>query len=87
LNTASTAAVAPTTGSLTQIIATNSSQESSLNTQITNWTTRLNLIQTALQTKYSAMETALSKLQSTQTYLTSMFDSISGKSSSSSSSS
>jgi flagellar hook-associated protein 2 len=87
LKTASTAAVAPTTGTLTQIIATNSSQESSLNTQITNWTTRLNLIQTALQTKYTAMQTALAKLQSTQTYLTSMFDSISGKSSSSSSSS
>lgn len=87
LNNASTSAVAPTTGSLTQIIATNSSQESSLNTEITNWTTRLNLIQTSLQAKYTAMETALAKLQSTQTYLTSMFDSISGKSSSSSSSS
>ena len=87
LNTASTAAVAPTTGSLTQIIASNANQESSLNTQITNWTTRLNLIQTSLQAKYTAMETALAKMQSTQTYLTSMFDSISGKSSSSSSSS
>jgi flagellar hook-associated protein 2 len=86
LNTTSSTAVAPTTGTLTQIIASNSSQESSLNTEITNWTTRLNLIQTSLQAKYTAMETALAKLQSTQTYLTSMFNSISGNSSNSNSS-
>jgi flagellar hook-associated protein 2 len=86
LKTTSSIATAPATGSLTQIIASNTSEESNLNTQITNWTTRLNLIQTSLQAKYAAMESALGKLQSTQTYLNSMFDSISGKSSSSSSS-
>jgi flagellar hook-associated protein 2 len=85
LKNASSIAVAPATGTLTQIIATNSSQESSLNTEITNWTTRLNLIQTSLQAKYGAMETALAKLQSTQTYLNSMFDSITKSQSSSSS--
>jgi flagellar hook-associated protein 2 len=86
LTAASTAAVAPTTGTLTQVIAENATQESSLGTEISNWTDRLSQIQTSLQAKYAAMETSLAKLQSTQTYLTSMFDSMTNNSSSSSSS-
>jgi flagellar hook-associated protein 2 len=87
LSTASSNAVAPVSGSLTQVIASETTEEAGLTTDIGNWTTRLSQIQTSLQAKYTAMETALGQLQSTQTYLTSMFNSISGNSSSSSSSS
>lgn len=87
LNTAASAAVDPISGSLTQVISSNNSEESNLNTEITNWTTRLTQIQTDLQTKYNAMETALAGLQTQQTFLTSMINSINNSNSSSSSSS
>jgi flagellar hook-associated protein 2 len=79
--------VAPVTGTLTQVIAANANQESNLNTEIGDWTTRLSQVQSSLESKYSAMETALANLQSQQTYLNSMFASISNSSSTSSSSS
>jgi flagellar hook-associated protein 2 len=80
-----TDATAPVTGTVTQSLADFSSQTDSLNTQIDKWTTRLSQIQSDLQAKYSAMETALAHLQSQQTYLTSMFNSMNKSSSSSSS--
>jgi flagellar hook-associated protein 2 len=55
-----------------------------LNTQITAWTTRLADIQTRYQNKFNAMETALARLQSQQTYLNSMINSMNRSSSSSS---
>ena len=87
LNTTATAAVDPISGSLTQVISSNNSEETNLNTEITNWTTRLTQIQTDLQTKYNAMETALAGLQTQQTFLTSMINSINNSNSSNSSSS
>ena len=69
---------------MTQAISSITTTEGTLNDQITTWTTRLADIQTRLQQKYTAMETALAKLQSTGTYLTSMLNSINGTSSSSS---
>jgi flagellar hook-associated protein 2 len=87
LDSAATAAAAPVTGILTQSIAREASQSTQLNTEIANWTTKLATTQTNMQVKYAAMETALAKLQSQQTYLTSMFNSLNGNSSSNSSSS
>ncbi len=85
LNTTATAAVDPTSGSVTAAINSATTQTTSLNSEIADWTTRLATIQTNLQTKYSAMETALAQLQSQQTYLNSMFASLNSSSSSSSS--
>lgn len=87
LDTTATSAVDPTTGSVTAELSSLNTQESNLNTSIDDWTTRLATIQDNLTTKYTAMETALAKLQSQQTYLTSMFDSLTKSSNSSSSSS
>ena len=86
LNSTATTAVDPTTGTVTAAIDAANSRSGSLNDEINAWTTRLATIQANLQTKYSAMETALAKLQSQQTYLTSMFNSMNSNSSSSSSS-
>lgn len=85
LQSTSTAAVDPTTGTITASISSLTTQESTLNDQIDAWTTRLAQTQDSLSAKYNAMETALAKLQSQQTYLTSMFDSITKSSSDSSS--
>lgn len=51
-------------GSLTQVITSDNSQISSLNKRITNWTSKLAGQKLSLQTKYAAMEAALSKLKS-----------------------
>ena len=87
LNTTATTAVDPTTGTITAAINSATTESTSLNTEIDAWTTRLTTIQSNLQAKYAAMESALAKLQSQQTYLTSMFNSMNSSSSSSSSSS
>jgi flagellar hook-associated protein 2 len=58
------------------------SAEATLNKQIDSWTSRLADIQVNLQAKYSAMETALAKLQSQSDYLTSMFKSMTSDSTS-----
>lgn len=83
IDTATTAAIDPTNGSITQTISSLGTEQDTLNTSISNWTTRLGQIKDSLTTKYTAMEEALAKLQSQQTYLTSMFNSISGTSSTS----
>ena len=85
LDTTSSNAVAASTGTISQAITSEKTHASTLRTGIANWTTRLAGMQTSLQTKYAAMETALAKLQSQQSYLTSMFNSINGTSSTSSS--
>ncbi|MGN6609630.1 MAG: flagellar filament capping protein FliD [Jatrophihabitans sp.] len=72
LNATATAAVAPTTGTITSSIAAAATHSKSLSDQIDSWSTRLSDLQSRLQTKYAAMNTALAKLQSQQTYLTSV---------------
>ena len=76
-------ATAAGTGTITQSLAEFGQRSDTLSKQIDNWTTRLNRIQSDLQSKYSAMQTALARLQSQQTYLTSMLKNSSGSSSSS----
>jgi flagellar hook-associated protein 2 len=76
LNTISTAASDPTTGTITAAINTANAQTTSLNTQISSWTDRLATVQASLQQKYTAMQVAMAQLQSQQTYLTSMFNSM-----------
>ena len=83
LQTVADGATAGGTGTITQSITAENSTSDRLNQQIDNWTTRLDRIKSDLQAKYAAMETALSRLQSQQTYLTSMLKSASGSSSSS----
>jgi flagellar hook-associated protein 2 len=85
LDTTASAAVAPTTGTITSAIASATTRSTNLSTEISKWTDRLTDIKNNLTAKFSAMETALAKLQSQQTYLNSMFDSINKSSSSSSS--
>lgn len=87
LNTTATAAIDPTVGTITASINAGNARSTSLTKQIDDWTTRLATIQTNLQAKYAAMETALGRLQSQQTYLTSMFNTMNSSSGSSSSSS
>ena len=53
------AAIDPTNGSITQSINLAQGQSSRLQDEIDAWTTRLATIQTALQNKFTAMETAL----------------------------
>jgi flagellar hook-associated protein 2 len=86
LNTTASAAVDPVTGSVTASISSLTTQESNVNDGIDRWTDRLAQIHDNLTIKYTAMETALAKLQSQQTYLTSMFKSITNPNSSSGSS-
>lgn len=83
LNTAATTAIDPTAGTITQAVNNANDLETSLNKQINDWTSRLATIQQNLQAKYTAMETALAKLQSQSTYLGSMLKNLSGSSSSS----
>lgn len=74
-------ATAAGTGTITQSLAESSQRSDTITKQIDNWTTRLNRIQSDLQVKYSAMQSALARLQSQQTYLESMLKSASGSSS------
>jgi flagellar hook-associated protein 2 len=67
-----------TSGSLTQLINTDNTQITSLNKQISDWDSKLADQKTSLQAKYAAMEAALSKLQSQSSYLTQMFASQTG---------
>ncbi|HEV7204498.1 MAG TPA: flagellar filament capping protein FliD [Jatrophihabitans sp.] len=85
-NVNSTVATAndPTHGTLTTAIMSGNSNETDLTKRINDWTTKLADIQTRYQAKFTAMETALAKLQSQGTYLTNMFKSMNGSSSSSS---
>ena len=85
LSQIATTASAPTTGTLSQTISTMNDHVADLNSQIAAWGDRLNTIQTQLTMKYTAMQTALAKLQSEGTWLTSMFKSLQGNNSGSSS--
>lgn len=86
LNTTTSNATDPTYGSITTAISAGQTTASSLNTQINTWNDRLTQIKNAYTAKFTAMETALAKLQSQQTYLTSMFTSLTQNASSSSNS-
>ena len=77
----------PIDGLITSNITQQQSEVQDLGDQISNWDVRLQLRQTTLEQQYSAMETALSKLQSQSSYLTSTLAALSSSSSSSSSSS
>lgn len=79
----STQAVDPTTGTITASISGLGDQGTKLTGEIGDWTNRLSDIQAGLQAKFTAMETALARLQSQQTYLNSMFGNTTSKSSSS----
>jgi len=71
-------------GSVTLKMQEITAQESRLNDSISAWSDRLDQMQSNMQAKFLAMETALATLQSKQTYLTSMFKSLSSSNSSSS---
>lgn len=83
LNSTATAAVAPITGTITSSITAATTLSQSLSAQIDTWTTKLSDLQTRLQAKYSLMNTTLARLQSQQTYLTSVLKAQSSDSSSS----
>jgi flagellar hook-associated protein 2 len=65
------AASDPYTGTISQKITSEQSQESSLNSQISDWTTRLATIQQNYQNQFDNLETALNTLSSQSSYLTS----------------
>jgi flagellar hook-associated protein 2 len=67
----STLAMRSSTATLSPLINSGTSHVGELNKQIADWDTRLNDQRVAMQTKYTAMEVALQKLQSTSSYLTS----------------
>ena len=75
------------TTTISPLINSGNSQVAGLTKQISDWDTRLAAQQTALQQKYTAMEVALQKLQSTSSWLTSALNSATNSSSSSSKSS
>jgi flagellar hook-associated protein 2 len=67
----SSLAMQSSTQIVSPLINSGTSQVGSLNKQIADWDTRLDSQRTAMQSKYTAMEVALQKLQSTSSYLTS----------------
>jgi flagellar hook-associated protein 2 len=85
LDSTATDATSPTYGSITTAIQECTSTASRINDEIGTWDDRLATIKSQYTSKFTAMETALAKLQSQQTYLTSMFNSINKSSSDSSS--
>jgi flagellar hook-associated protein 2 len=87
MNSVATAGADPNTGSVTQLINSETTAVKNLNAQIDDWTTRLADQKATLQTRYAAMEAALARLKSESSYLSSMFEQSSANSSSSSSSS
>ncbi len=86
ISDAASAASDPLSGTLTQKITSEQSQESSLNSQISDWDTRLATIQQNYQNQFNAMETALNTLSSQASWLTGQINSLPSYSSSSSSS-
>ena len=84
ISDAASAASDPLTGTLTQKITSEQSQESSLNSQISDWTTRLAAIQQNYQTQFNAMELALNNLSSQASWLTSQINTLPSYSSTSS---
>jgi flagellar hook-associated protein 2 len=70
------AASTPVIGTLSEAITSEQGKIDDLNTQISNWDDRLAKQKDQLVLKYTAMQTALAKLQSTGDWLTNMFKSI-----------
>lgn len=85
LNSVATNATDPTYGSITTTMQQITTTSSNLTTEIGTWNDRLAQIKNQYTAKFTAMETALASLQSQQTYLTNMFNSMNKNSSSSSS--
>jgi flagellar hook-associated protein 2 len=82
ISDAATAAADPLTGTLTQKITSQVTQESSLNSQISDWTTRLAVIQQNYQKQFNNLETALNNLSSQASWLTSQINTLPSYSSS-----
>ncbi|HEX8094968.1 flagellar filament capping protein FliD [Jatrophihabitans sp.] len=81
--TLSTLAMRSSTVTLSPLINSGTSHVGELNKQIADWDTKLNDQRTAMQGKYTAMEVALQKLQSTSSYLTSALAAITASNSAS----
>lgn len=64
-------------GTLTQAVTSQQSQYDDLQDQIDAWTTRLSMREETLRAQFTAMETSLSKLSSTSSYLTTALASLS----------
>ena len=62
-------ASAPTSGTISQAITSETSQQSSMTTQIGAWDTRLASIQAQYQAQFTAMEVALNNLSAQSTYI------------------
>ena len=82
VQTVATAASAAHTGTLTTSITGRSAGITSLQKSIDNWTDRLELRRTTMTRQFTAMETALSKMQSQSDWLASQISSLSSNSSS-----
>lgn len=83
-DTLSALAMRSSTSTLSPLINSGTSHVGELNKQIADWDTRLNDQRVAMQTKYTAMEVALQKLQSTSSYLTSALSALTASQSASS---
>lgn len=75
----------PTDGQLRSVTDGAARRETALQAEIDDWDTRLADQKTRLQSKFAAMESAVQRLQSQGTYLTSVFTSLTNAQSSSSS--
>ena len=75
LQATATAAVDDETGTITQSVKGLTTTGQRLSAEIDDWTTRLADIQTAMQAKYAAMQSALARLQTQQNYMTSVLNS------------
>jgi flagellar hook-associated protein 2 len=58
------------TGSISQAVTSETSQQSDLSTKVSDWDTRLAAIQAQYETQFNAMEVALNNLSSQSSYLT-----------------
>lgn len=82
VQTVATAASAAYTGTLTTSITGRSAGITSLQKSIDDWTDRLELRRTTMTRQFTAMETALSKMQSQSSWLSAQISSLSSNSSS-----
>jgi flagellar hook-associated protein 2 len=84
LDTVAVGATDFSTGSLTTALQSHNAQVSTLNTQISDWDTRLAAKQDALQRQFANLETALGKMKDQSNWLASQLGSLPTSSSSSS---
>ncbi len=82
LQRTATAASDPTKGTLTQQVTTNQDEVKNLTDRIADWDTRLTARRAALVKTYTAMEVAMSKMQSTSTFLSQQIAQLNANSSS-----